>query len=144
DQQLSELAGSLRAAGVAGTMDQPRARVFLALLAGQPAASLLPAGAGSGEGPGIPASRGVPGDPGPPLTGTINLTMPLGTWLGLSGSPGEVAGFGPLSGGGCRRLGGGRAAKPVTPGGLARTARHRRPLAARRRPAGRRPPPPPP
>jgi len=129
DQHLSELARSLRAAGVAGTMDQLRARVFLALLAGQPVASLLPAGADSVEGPGISASRGVPGDPGPPLTGTINLTMPLGTWLGLSGSPGEVAGFGPLSGGDCRRLGEGMAANPLTRWCLTVTDSHGRPVA---------------
>src|SRR5262249_36628681 len=110
-----------------------RAGVVRALLPGQPVAPLLPAGADSVEGPGFPASRGVPGDPGPPLTGTINLTMPLGTWLGLSGSPGEVAGFGPLSGGGCRRLGEGMAASPRTRWGLTVTDSHgRRGYPARR------------
>jgi len=129
DQHLSELARWLRAAGLTGTMDQLRARAFLALLAGQPVTSLLPAGADTGEGPGIPGSRGVPGDPGPPLTGTINLTMPLRTWLGLSGSPGEVAGFGPLSGGDCRRLGEGMAASPRTRWCLTVTDGHGRPIA---------------
>src|SRR5262249_26555313 len=61
DQHLSELARSLRAAGMTGTMDQLRAQVFLALLAGQPVTSLLPAGADPGEGPGTPSSRGGPG-----------------------------------------------------------------------------------
>lgn len=31
------------------------------------------------------------------LAGTVNLTMPLATWLGADGAPGEVAGFGPVS-----------------------------------------------
>jgi hypothetical protein len=71
------LAVALRAAGVAGTMDQLRAQVFVALLAGQPVSSLLPPGAAaaggsagpsgpggaasSGCGPGIPSGTGVPG-----------------------------------------------------------------------------------
>jgi hypothetical protein len=33
----------------------------------------------------------------PWLTGSVNLIMPLGTWLGASEAPGEVAGFGPVS-----------------------------------------------
>jgi hypothetical protein len=167
DQHLSELARSLRGAGLTGTMDQLRARVFLALLAGQPVTALLRTD--SGEGPGVPGSRGVPGDAGPPPTGTINppptgtvnppptgtvhppptgtinppptgtvhppptgtinLTMPLRTWLGFSGSPGEVAGFGPLSGADCRRLGEVMAASPRTRWCLTLTDRHGRPVA---------------
>jgi Domain of unknown function (DUF222) len=42
DQHISELAQALRAAGLGGTMDQLRALVFVALLTGQPVASLLP------------------------------------------------------------------------------------------------------
>jgi hypothetical protein len=129
DQHLSELARWLRSAGLTGTMDQLRARVFLALLAGQPVTSVLPGGADSGEGPGIPGSCGVPGNPGPPLAGTINLTMPLRTWLGFSGSPGEVAGFGPLSGGDCRRLGQALATSPRTRWCLTVTDSHGRPVA---------------
>jgi hypothetical protein len=37
-----------------------------------------------------------PGMPGPGLTGSVNLTMPLATWLGGSAEPGDVAGFGPV------------------------------------------------
>ena len=117
DQHLSELARALRAAGLTGTVDQLRARVFLTLLSGQPVNTLLPA---SGPSPGEPGSPGVPaatGPPGPPatggpvlpdrpaLTGTINLTMPLSAWIGLSQSPGDVTGLGPLSADDCRRLG---------------------------------------
>ena len=32
----------------------------------------------------------------PPVTGTIHLTMPLSTWMGLTSSAGEVAGYGPV------------------------------------------------
>ncbi len=42
DQHISALARGLRAAGLAGTADQLRAQVFLALLSGASAASLLP------------------------------------------------------------------------------------------------------
>jgi hypothetical protein len=83
DQHLTGLAGALRAAGAAGTMDQLRAQVFLALLTGQPVHSLLPKGAASsatrpgGPGrpdspgefrPGSPSAPGRPGAPGKPET----------------------------------------------------------------------------
>jgi len=129
DQHLSEQARWLRSAGLTETMDQLRARVFLALLAGRSVASLLPTGADSGEEPDTPGGRGVSGDPGPALAGSINLTMPLRTWLGFSGSPGEVAGFGPLSGGDCRRLGQAMAASPRTRWCLTVTDSHGRPIA---------------
>ena len=144
DQHLSELAGGLRAAGLTGTMDQLRAQVFVALLSGQPVTSLLPPGpaaaatgrtdssqAGGASSSGFPRSPGpgfpgIPGAPpvvyGPPhlppgapaFTGMINLTMPLSTWLGLSESPGEVAGFGPLDGQDCRSVAAVMAADPRT------------------------------
>jgi hypothetical protein len=38
------------------------------------------------------------------LTGTISLTVPLATWLGLSGQPGEVAGYGHLDAAASRDL----------------------------------------
>jgi hypothetical protein len=141
DQKLSALAGSLKRAGVTGTMDQLRARVYLALLTGQPitaptergtplAASYAHGGSGgsreygrpgdhggSGEHGGSdqhgrPGERGGsfgPGRPGGPDApshgpdtcacgpiGSVNLTMPLATWLGLSDAPGHATGFGLL------------------------------------------------
>jgi hypothetical protein len=39
------------------------------------------------------------------VAGTVNLTMPLGTWLGLLDVPGEVTGFGPLTADDSRHLG---------------------------------------
>src|SRR5262249_58927141 len=44
-----------------------------------------------------PQALGPDGAPGParePLRGSVNLVLPLSTWLGWSPSPGEVAGFG--------------------------------------------------
>ena len=134
DQKLSALAGALRRAGVSGTMDQLRARVYLALLTGQPitaptergrplAASCARGGPGEHDGPGEhggpgersgplgPGGRGVPSEPshspgtcacGP--TGSVNLTMPLATWLGLSDAPGHATGYGPLDAGDSRDL----------------------------------------
>jgi hypothetical protein len=34
--------------------------------------------------------------PSPGLRGTVNLTMPLATWLGVSDAPGNASGYGPL------------------------------------------------
>jgi hypothetical protein len=48
------------------------------------------------------------------VAGRINLTMPLATWLGLSGAPGEVPGFGPLGADDARGLAGAMAAHPHT------------------------------
>ncbi len=43
------------------------------------------------------AAATSPADLGwPQLTGSINLTMPMSTWLGLTSNPGEVAGHGPV------------------------------------------------
>jgi hypothetical protein len=115
DHNLSALAGSLRRAGVSGTMDQLRAKVYLALLAGQPIAALTgreacPGGSPPGTGPGGSGPHGPghgEGGPGPcghgPV-GTVNLTMPLATWLGLSDAPGHAAGYGPLDAGDSRDL----------------------------------------
>jgi hypothetical protein len=49
---------------------------------------------GPGDGAGMPPRRPAPAGPG--LTGSVNLTMPVATWLGGSSEPGEAAGFGPL------------------------------------------------
>ena len=81
DRNLSSLAASLQRAGVSGTMAQLRARVYLALLTGQPVTSLTERGKA--------ADGGTQG-------GSVNLTMPLATWLGLSDAPGHAAGYGPL------------------------------------------------
>ena len=102
DHNLSALAGSLRRAGVSGTMDQLRAQVYLALLTGQPIAGLTGretclGGDCAGTGPGGSGDGGPrPGTCGHGPVGAVNLTMPLATWLGLSDAPGHAAGYGPL------------------------------------------------
>ncbi len=110
DHNLSALAGSLRRAGVSGTMDQLRAEVYLALLTGRPLAALTEretssGGSCAGTGPGG-AGHGEPspGRCGHGPAGTVNLTMPLATWLGLSDAPGHAAGYGPLDAGDSRDL----------------------------------------
>jgi hypothetical protein len=199
DKHIDALARELKKAGTGGTLEQLRARVFIALLTSQPLYTLLPGNGdqdGSPAGPDSPdpggnhycpdgpdgtgagSDRGEPGPAGcqghdghagpdgdspdtgrpdgadggrpdgadgtgdrpgargeidedgdngrdddsghgnggtrPPrpgpgpfgvqpglgfpagLTGSVNLTVPLATWLGLSGQPGEAAGHGPL------------------------------------------------
>ena len=67
---------------------------------------------GSGPGPhGGPAGDGpdgrarpAPKDTGPVLAALVNLTVPLATALGQSGTPGEAAGFGILDAGTARDL----------------------------------------
>jgi hypothetical protein len=133
DQHVSELARALQASGAAGTMDQLRAQVFMALLAGQPVTSLLP----SDEAPGLlPSNEALSLPGGLAMAGRINLTMPLGTWLGLSQSPGEVPGFGPLDADDCRSLGKATAGHPWTRWCLTLTDENGHPIAhgcARRR-----------
>ena len=154
DQHLTELARALHAAGLTGTMDQLRARVFLALLSGQPMTSLLsptgqpvtsplsPTGqpvtsplSPTGQPvtsllpPAAPDSSALGSADTPAVTGTINLTMPLSTWIGLSQSPGDVSGFGPLTADDCRHLGAVLGAHPRTRWCLTVTGQDGRPVA---------------
>ena len=126
DQRISAYARWLKNAGAAGTLDGLRAQVYLALLNGQPVESLLPVagecedtpskgtpcdgapcedtpskGTGPGDGllggpPPAPGSASAGGVLKPGMRGTVNLILPLATWLGWSQGAGEAAGFGPL------------------------------------------------
>ena len=114
DKRIDALARHLKAAGREETLHELRAEVYLALLLGQPVDGLAsgrppvpgatPAGsrdherggAAPGAGAGSGTVAGLPVVAGPGLTGSVNLTMPLATWLGASAEPGEAAGFGPL------------------------------------------------
>jgi len=114
DKRIDALARHLKAAGREETLHELRAEVYLALLLGQPVDGLAsgrppvpgatPAGsrdherggAAPGAGAGSGTVAGLPVAAGPGLTGSVNLTMPLATWLGASAEPGEAAGFGPL------------------------------------------------
>ncbi|HEY6280095.1 MAG TPA: HNH endonuclease signature motif containing protein [Streptosporangiaceae bacterium] len=101
DHNLSALARSLKQAGADGTLDQLRAKVYLTLLTGQSVAALFPAaGAGAADRSGAFSAP----DPGSCAGGSVNLTMPLATWLGLSELPGSVAGYGPLDADDSRKL----------------------------------------
>ncbi len=121
DKRVDALARRLRADGAPGPLDLLRARVYTALLLGRPIESLLPgrdaAGerAYAGEHP-RPGTAGTAlagtGLAGTGLAGTVNLTMPLATWLGMGNAPGEVAGFGPVDGDTCRTLGSALASAP--------------------------------
>jgi hypothetical protein len=96
DHNLSALAGSLRRAGESGTMDQLRAKVYLALLTGQPITALTgrgtwAGGACTGAGPGEFGSGDLgSGGSGPGALG------PGGSGPGGSG-PGALGpgGYGP-------------------------------------------------
>jgi len=96
DKRVSAIARALHEAGASGTLDQLRAAVFVALLAGRDPASLIPeAHADStSSGPGGLAA----------MTGTVHLVMPAAAWLGLTDAPGEAPGFGPLDAWTCRDL----------------------------------------
>jgi hypothetical protein len=64
-------------------------------------ASAARLGAGEAGSPGNPGlrhglRRAGPGSALPPLAGTVNLTVPLTTLLGLDQAPGQAAGYGPL------------------------------------------------
>jgi hypothetical protein len=153
DKNLSALARQLKSAGAPGTLDQLRAQVYLALLTGTSVGSLIPAGPGgdSGMSPGD-SPQGFPGlagdspvsptSPGfsPPAwpsafgslgvpTGTVNLTMPLASWLGLSDAPGNVAGYGPLDADDSRAIADALAARSGTRWCLTLTDSHGRPVA---------------
>jgi hypothetical protein len=89
DKRIDGLARQLKAAGIEGSLDQLRARAYLALLLGQPMPGLLPPGAAR-----TPAAEGALTDL---VAGAVNLTMRLSSFLGASGEPGEVVGFGPVT-----------------------------------------------
>jgi Domain of unknown function (DUF222) len=114
DANLTALANQLKAAGAEGTLDALRAAIYLALLSGTPVSSLLPAGMGHSDASAAnPSSSDHPNDGSPGaaspstflglgglglggVSGRVNLTLPLATWLGQSNSPGHVAGYGPV------------------------------------------------
>jgi hypothetical protein len=141
DANLTALAKQLKAAGGVGTLDTLRAQIYLALLTGAPVSSLLPASAGEtcppstdpadtsgppGAGPtatGSPTTSSLgtasaaqairPSDAGAlRVTGRVNLTVPLATWLGHSDTPGHAAGYGPLDATDIRTLADALAAQP--------------------------------
>ncbi len=72
---------------------------------GSSAASAASGGAAGGDAAGDgAASGGAAGGRWPRLTGSITLTMPMSAWLGQSGAPGELGGYGPADAGTCADL----------------------------------------
>jgi Domain of unknown function (DUF222) len=114
-QHVEQRALDLRAAGIAGTLQELRVRAYLDLLQerdSRPAAAGPdetgepggPPDGGSGPGdhgdPGPAAGPGGRGhqpgrDTGPRLAALVNITIPWSAWAGPSGAPADVAGFGP-------------------------------------------------
>jgi Domain of unknown function (DUF222) len=71
-----------------------------------------------------------PGDPrAPRVTGQVNLTLPLTTWLGHTHTPGHAAGYGPLDATDARTLADALAAHPSTQWCLTFTGPDGRPAA---------------
>ena len=97
----------------------------------------IPAGADSS---GTPTSAGWPRIPA--MAGTVNLTMPLTTWLGFRDAPGEVTGFGPLTADDSRHLGAAMAGHPQTRWCVTLTGEDGRPVAHGCARPGHGPPPP--
>jgi hypothetical protein len=100
DRRIDGLARRLKHTGAEETLPQLRARVFTALLLGQPIG--VSSGAGKQDSGEDREERS--GSAAAPLRGRVNLTMPLATWLGASEAPGEVAGYGPLPAADARAL----------------------------------------
>ncbi len=179
DQRVNWWARQLRAAGVAGSMDELRARAYLDLLLnrdsrlaaqdGRPGQQDGPGddggpgqdgadgpdgpgwaagagGAGGADGPGWPEPA-IPGDPGGSVipagfAGTINLTVPATTLLGLASRPGEIAGIGPVDPDLARDLASAAAANPKTTWCMTVTDQHGHAIGhgcARPEPRGRSP-----
>ncbi len=127
DERITAIARALKDAGAPGTLDQLRAAVFTALLAGRDPDTLLPGqptDAGSGAAPGH-RSEPAPGaglGPSPDsrpgglaaLTGSVHLTMPVSAWLDLTDAPGDAGALGPLDAWTCRDLAGRLAAGAAT------------------------------
>lgn len=115
--RIDAMARQLRASGAGGGLDELRVRVYLALLNGQtvtaPAADdvLSPdhADAGPAQTPGQPRPAAIQGDR---LRGSVNLTVPLGTVMGISDGPGHLAGFGPITGHTAREIANGALGQP--------------------------------
>jgi hypothetical protein len=100
--------GSLPAPGQPGAKTGCRGRA-----AASPPAAPKSSGPASGRTPVSGPSREF-GPAGPVVRGSVNLVLPLSTWLGWSRSPGEVAGFGPLDAADSRALAAALARDPAT------------------------------
>ena len=100
DRRITAIAQALKDAGAPGGLDQLRAAAFTALLAGHDPGSLIPApdpdAVGSHPDPGGPGALCTSRSGLAALSGSVHLTLPATTWLGLADLPGEAAGLGPI------------------------------------------------
>lgn len=113
DRHLSALARHLKTAGADGTLSQLRARAYLALLLGTPVVLREPASPPDSQ-QATPQPAAAQGAMSGPLTGSVNLTMPMSAWLdGVTGT-GEVPGYGPISAEDAQQLARGLASAPRT------------------------------
>src|SRR5215472_6677602 len=95
-----------------------------------PGTADISAGLGASASPGTPGTSPSPGIPSAfHASGTVNLTMPLASWLGMSDAPGNVAGFGPLDADDSRAIADALAARADTKWCLTLTGAHGRPVA---------------
>ena len=88
DQKITWWARQLKKAGLDGSMDALRARAYLDILLGTDSRPGQDAAAGNGE----PAAGVIPAG----FAGTVQLTVPLVTLLGLADRPAEIPGLGPV------------------------------------------------
>ena len=105
DQRITWWARQLKAAGLAGSMDELRARAYLDLLLDADSRPATPAdpdaedgGGDTEEGDRTVPPRTPPGSGVIPagFTGRNHLTVPLATLLELADRPGEIPGLGPV------------------------------------------------
>jgi hypothetical protein len=168
DRRLTALASWLTRNGAAGTRQQLRAAVYLALLTGRDLRTLLnpqdasatgqPAGrTADPAGPGPQLAPDGAADPAtadsglgrtldsftgvPAVTGSVVLTLPLTTWAGLTTRSGEIAGHGPAAAATCITLASRLAASPAARWCLTLTDNKGHPLAHACAPLTRPPPP---
>jgi hypothetical protein len=157
DKRIDAIARWLKTQGAPGTLEQLRARVYLAILNDQPIHTLLPhpmdhaddadttnatapEASSTGHDATDPASSSEtnhaaagpsassPGAAAVGLTGTVHLVMPYDTWQGRSDNPGEIAGYGAADAGTCRDIARQMAATPATRWCITLTDRHGRPI----------------
>ena len=91
DQRITAWARELKAAGLAGDMDQLRARAYLDLLLDKDSRP----GQDADGGPGRPAGPARGARPGG-FAGKVTLTIPAATLLEQAERPGEIPGIGPI------------------------------------------------
>ena len=103
---LHEQAQPQQAQAQQAQAQQAQAQQAQAQQAQAPGSGSAGSGSGSAEagsaGPGL-AGRGLAGSALSGLSGSVNLTMPLASFLGAA-APGDVAGFGPVDAGTCRTM----------------------------------------